>query len=129
MNLTITFLDTQFHFLGELQKDGRYQIHAEPIDTSDLVEECRNKIARHPAWPWLDDACDGPYHSQDCLLGMEEYRQPCVRIEAKEAEQRLRRLHLRYLLKKSALWPDFANGRNTFDGFASRGLIYDTRTA
>lgn len=125
----------QFQFLSEIEKGREYRIHVDSIDISEIVAECRDTIKKQPVHPWIDydDAClDDNIHSDKCWLGMAEYDQPCVRIEAEKAELRLGRLHLRYSLKEYALRPETANGLglglSTFDGFASRRLIYDKDT-
>lgn len=56
---------------------------------------------------------------------MEEWSQPCIQVRAQEAQKRLTRLQIRYLLTKCANRPDEADGIFTFEGFAQDSCIYN----
>lgn len=94
------------------------------------MERCQDKIERYPKGPYvdIDDTClDDRSHSKQCYLGMEVFDHPCIRVEAEEAEYRLMRIPLRYLLKDCALRPQMADGLDTLQGFCNGSLIYDIK--
>ena len=95
-----------------------------------VLGECQKIIARHPTGPCfdIDDIClDDYHHSIQCLIGMEEWDQPCIRVDAEKAEQHRNRLLFLSLLKNCARDPARANGLHTLDGLAQESCIYDTK--
>lgn len=58
---------------------------------------------------------------------MEEWGEPCIRLAAKEAEQRLKLLDDIQHLKKCARDPASANGLRTLEGVAQESCIYDVK--
>jgi hypothetical protein len=102
----------------------------EPVDLQKVVEDCERIIARHPNCPNFDiaEGClHEDHHSDQCLIGMEEWSQPCVKVEAENAEQRLTRILFLYLLKDCARNPAAANGLHTLDGMAQDSCVYDIK--
>jgi hypothetical protein len=101
-----------------------------PVEPSNVSEECEKIIARYPTGPYLDinDAClDDYHHSGQCIVGMEEWSQPCIRVDAEKAEQRRNRLLFLSHLKDCARDPARANGLRTLEGLAQESCIYDTK--
>jgi hypothetical protein len=103
----------------------------DPVKLDSVVEECEKIIERHPTGPYIDindDVCLHDYHhSNECLIAMEHYSEPCIRVEAEKAEQRRKRLLFLSLLKDCAREPAKANGLHTLEGLAQETCIYDTR--
>lgn len=123
-------LKPQFRFSGFVEPDGRYPIQMEPVKLDNVSEECEKIIARHPSDPIFDisDKClDDYYHSDQCLIGMEEWSQPCIRVDAEKAEQRRNRLLFLSLLKDCARDPARASGLHMLEGLAQESCIYDTK--
>ncbi|VUC27246.1 unnamed protein product [Clonostachys rosea] len=123
-------LEVNFQFAGVVESDGRYPIHMDPVNPDKISEECDKIIARHPTGPYfdIDDAClDDYHHSKDCLIGMEAWSQPCIRVDAEEAEQRRNRLLFLGLLNDCARNPAGANGLHTLEGLAQESCIYDIK--
>jgi hypothetical protein len=58
---------------------------------------------------------------------MEDDFQPCIRIKAEEAEQRLKKLLFLSHLKECARDPDKANGLHSLRGMAQESCIYDIK--
>lgn len=101
-----------------------------PVKLEDVSEECEKIIAKHPTGPYFDinDTCfDEDCHSDQCRIGMEEWSQPCIRVDAEKAEQRRNRLLFLPLLKDCAQHPARANGLHTLEGLAQDSCIYDTK--
>lgn len=100
------------------------------INIEETREKCNIAILRHPSRPHLDvdNACweHGP-HSDECNVRMEEWGEPCIRLAAKEAEQRLKLLDDIQHLKKCARDPASANGLRTLEGMAQESCIYDAK--
>ncbi|KAH7019520.1 hypothetical protein EDB80DRAFT_204101 [Ilyonectria destructans] len=123
-------LEVNFQFAGVVEPDGRYPIQMDPVKPDHVREECEEIIARHPTGPDLDinNAClDGDNHSDRCLIGMEEWFQPCIRVDAEKATQRHQRLLFLSHLKDCARDPARANGLHTLEGLAQESCIYDTK--
>ncbi|KAH7230084.1 uncharacterized protein BKA55DRAFT_207475 [Fusarium redolens] len=95
-----------------------------------MSEECEKIIARHPTDPYFDlnDTClNDSQHSEQCLIGMQEWSQPYIKVEAEEAEQRRKRLLFLSHLKECARDPARANGLYTLEGLAQESCIYDIK--
>jgi hypothetical protein len=123
-------LKIQFHFAGVVDPDGRYPIQMDPVKPDNVLVDCEKIIARHPTGLYVDinDVClDDHHHSDQCLIGMEEWSQPCIRVDAEKAEQRRNRLLFLSLLKDCARDPAGANGLHTLEGLAQESCIYDTK--
>ncbi|EWY79565.1 hypothetical protein FOYG_17311 [Fusarium oxysporum NRRL 32931] len=123
-------LEVNFQFAGFVEPDGRYPIRMNPIDLKNVSEECERIIARHPTDPYFDlnDIClNDSQHSEQCLIGMQEWSQPCIKVEAEEAEQRRKRLLFLPHLKECARDPARANGLYTLEGLAQESCIYDIK--
>jgi hypothetical protein len=121
---------TQFHFAGVVEPDGRYRIRVDPVKPDNVLEECEKIIARHPTGPCfdIDDIClDDHHHSDQYRIGMEDWSQPCIRVDAEKAEQRRNRLLFLSLLKDCARDPAKASGLHTLESLAQESCIYDTR--
>ncbi|XEV01629.1 hypothetical protein FSHL1_006916 [Fusarium sambucinum] len=123
-------LEVNFQFDGVVEANGRYPIYMEPVNVGEILEECKTTIARHPTGPYFysNEACiDGIYgieHSDECIIGMQEFSQPCIRSAADEAEKRLRKLRFLSHLKDCARNPKKADGLNTLEGMAQESCIY-----
>ncbi|EXM04442.1 hypothetical protein FOIG_04658 [Fusarium odoratissimum NRRL 54006] len=65
--------------------------------------------------------------SDECDVRMSEWGEPCIRLAAKEAEQRLKLLDDIQHLKKCARDPASANGLRTLEGMAQESCIYDVK--
>jgi hypothetical protein len=127
---SLTMPKTQFQFAGVVESGGRYPIYMDPVSLKDIFEECEKTIARHPTGPYsnIDDAClGGSEHSDQCMIGMQEWSQPCIRIEAEEAEQRRKRLLFLSHLKDCARDPTKANELHSLKGLAQESCIYDIK--
>lgn len=101
--------------------DGRYSIHMEHVNLEEILEECKKAIARYPTEPSFesDHRCEGKdQHSVECLVGMEDLLQPCIKVEAEKAEQRLKQLLFLSRLKDCARNPTKANALDTLKGIA-----------
>ncbi|KAJ4243332.1 hypothetical protein NW762_014818 [Fusarium torreyae] len=125
-------LEVKFQFAGVVESGGRYPIYMDHLNLKDISEECEKAIARHPTGPYFDinDAClGGAEHSDQCIIGMQEWSQPCIRIEAEEAEQRRKRLLFLSHLKDCARDPTKANGLHSLKGLAQESCIYDIKKA
>ncbi|WAO96032.1 Hypothetical protein NCS54_01368900 [Fusarium falciforme] len=123
-------LEVNFQFAGVIDPDGRYPIQMDPVKPDNVLVDCERIIARHPTGPYFDinDVClDDHHHSYQCLIGMEEWSQPCIRVDAEKAEQRRNRLLFLSLLKDCARDPAGANGLHTLEGLAQESCIYDTK--
>lgn len=119
----------KFEFAGVVELNGRYPIQMEWVQSDNVKRRCLDKIERHMEdCVDINDSCqDGYTHSSRCLIAMEEWSQPCRRVEAELAEERLRLLRLRCSLTEYALQPENADGMFTFEGFAQDGCIYDVK--
>ncbi|KAG5657353.1 hypothetical protein KAF25_005917 [Fusarium avenaceum] len=123
-------LEVKFQFAGIVESDGRYPIYMDAISLKDISQECEKTIARHPTGPYsdIDDAClGGSEHSDQCIIGMQEWSQPCIKIEAEEAERRRKRLLFLSHLKDCARDPTKANGLHSLKGLAQESCIYDIK--
>ena len=123
-------MKTQFQFAGVVEPDRRYPIRMDPVKPDNVSEECEKIIARHPTGPYFDinDVClDDYHHSDQCLIGMEEWSQPCIRVDAEKAEERRNRLLFLSLLKDCARDTARASGLYTLEGLAQESCIYDTK--
>ncbi|KPA40519.1 hypothetical protein FLAG1_06600 [Fusarium langsethiae] len=123
-------LEVNFQFAGAADADGRYPIYMEPLNLEDISENCMKAIARHPTSPGFDgnDACQGgSHHSDQCIAGMEDDFQPCIRIKAEEAEQRRKKFLFVSHLKECARDPQKANGLHSLEGRAQESCIYDIK--
>ncbi|KAM0489793.1 hypothetical protein ACHAP8_012208 [Fusarium lateritium] len=69
------------------------------------------------------DGIYGIEHSDECIIGMQEFSQPCIRSAADEAEKRLRKLRFLSHLKDCARNPKKADGLNTLEE-AQRESLY-----
>lgn len=101
-----------------------------PVEPDNVSEQCEKIIAIHPTGPYLDinDACLDDYsHSRQCLIGMEEWSQQCIRVNAEKAEQRRKGLLFLSHLKDCARDPTRANGLRTLEGLAQESCIYDIK--
>ncbi|KAJ3544952.1 hypothetical protein NM208_g2759 [Fusarium decemcellulare] len=106
-------LEVNFQFSGFVDPDGRYPIKMDPVKPDNVLVDCERIIARHPTGPYfdIDNVClDEYHHSNECLIGMEHWSQPCIRVDAEKAEQRRNRLLFLSLLKDCARDPMGANG-------------------
>jgi hypothetical protein len=100
------------------------------VTPDNVVKECEKIIERHPTGPYVDinNVCLHDYqHSDQCLIGMEHWSQPCIRVDAKKAEQRRNKLLFLSLLKDCARDPAKVNGLHTLEGLAQETCIYDIR--
>ncbi|KAK4194497.1 hypothetical protein QBC40DRAFT_344098 [Triangularia verruculosa] len=123
-------LEVNFQFAGVIDPHGRYPIRMEAVKPDNVLEDCESIIARHPTGPYSDinDVCLEDYHHSDqCLIGMEEWSQPCIRVDAEKAKQRRNRLLFLSLLKDCARDPAGANGLHTLEGLAQESCIYYTK--
>ncbi|CRK14550.1 hypothetical protein BN1723_010382 [Verticillium longisporum] len=112
-------LEVNFAFAGIVEPDKRYPICMDPVEPNNVSAECERIIAKHPTDPYfdIDDVClDDDHHSDQCLVGMDEWSQPCIRAAAEEAEQRRTRLLFPSLLRDCARDPKRANGLHTLEG-------------
>ncbi|KAI1026567.1 hypothetical protein LB503_013367 [Fusarium chuoi] len=121
-------LEVNFQFAGFVESDGRCPIRMNPVDLKNVSEECERTIAKLPTGPYLDfnDTCKYQ-HSEQCLIGMEEWSQPCIEVEAEKAEQRRKRLLFVSHLKECAQDPARANGLYTLEGLAQESCIYEIK--
>jgi len=120
----------KFQFAGVVESDGRYPIQMYPVKLNNVSEECEKIIARHPTGLYFDinGACfDDYHHSNQCLIGMEEWSQSCIRINAEKAGQRRNRLLFLSFLKDCARDPARAGRLHTLEGLAQESCIYDLR--
>ncbi|KAF5670072.1 hypothetical protein FHETE_4755 [Fusarium heterosporum] len=120
----------EVEFAGIVESDGRYPIHINPLNLKDIYDECEKIIARYPTGPYLDiDATclGGSEHSDQCIIGMQEWSQNCIGIEAEKAKQRLKRLLFLPHLKDCARDPTKANGLHSLRGLAQESCIYDIK--
>ncbi|KAK3373054.1 hypothetical protein B0T24DRAFT_529119 [Lasiosphaeria ovina] len=122
-------VEVNFHFAGIAKSDGSYPIWMDPVKPDHVLKECEKIIARHPTGPHVDynDFCDGYLHSSECCIGMEEWSQPCIMVEAAKAEQRRKQLLFLSDLKDCAQDPARANGLHTLGGLAQDSCIYETK--
>ncbi|CAH0051998.1 unnamed protein product [Clonostachys solani] len=123
-------LEVNFYFAGVVESKGRYPIQMESVQLDKVLEECEEIIARYPADPYfdMDDVClDDDTHSKKCLIGMHEWSQPCIRVDAEKAARRRNRLLFLSLLKVSARDSASANGLHTLEGLAQESCIYDIK--
>ncbi|KAH7187266.1 hypothetical protein BKA60DRAFT_602415 [Fusarium oxysporum] len=123
-------IEVKFRFARTVDLDGHYPIHMNIINIEETREKCNIAILRHPSRPHLDvdNACweHGP-HSDECDVRMSEWGEPCIRLAAKEAEQRLKLLDDIQHLKRCARDPASANGLRTLEGMAQESCIYDVK--
>ncbi|KAH6994645.1 hypothetical protein EDB82DRAFT_502224 [Fusarium venenatum] len=122
-------LEVKFQFACVVESNGRYPISMKHVNLEDVTEQCKKTIARHPTSPSFDfvEPCANDYHSGQCTFFTEDLLQPCIRIQAEEAEKCLKRLPFLSHLKDCARNPKEANGLNTLKGMAQKSCIYDIR--
>jgi len=120
----------QIKFDGRVSPNDRFFGLIEPVDLEKTKEKCHQAIKKCPvAEEWNGwDECDGAgeYHTDECQTAMEHVWSECLTVAAEKAEERLERMHLRYLLKQCARDPDSANGLKTLRGMAQESCIYST---
>ncbi|KAK7581995.1 hypothetical protein V3481_014073 [Fusarium oxysporum f. sp. vasinfectum] len=123
-------IEVKFRFARTVDLDGHYPIHMNIINIEETREKCNIAILRHLSRPHLDvdNACweHGP-HSDERDVRMSEWGEPCIRVAAKEAEQRLKLLDDIQHLKKCARDPASAKGLRTLEGMAQESCIYDVK--
>ncbi|KAH6705791.1 hypothetical protein EV126DRAFT_412840 [Verticillium dahliae] len=122
-------VDTCYRYLGPWKKWLPYY-GIDEVEPNNVAAECERIIAKHPTGPYLDidEVClDDDDHSNQCLVGMDEWSQPCIRAAAEEAGQRRTRLLFPSLLRDCARDPKRANGLHTLEGWTQQSCIYDTK--
>ncbi|KAG8673778.1 hypothetical protein FPOAC1_007097 [Fusarium poae] len=127
----IDILEVNFQFAANVEPNGRYPIYMKPVNINEVREECNKAIARHPTGPFYESggACVKGYeHSDECILGMEEWAQPCIRDEAEKAQKRLDKLDFLLHLKDCyARNPGKADGCHILKGMAQESCIYNVK--
>lgn len=122
--------EVTFQFLTIADHNQRYPIHMEPVHIQTVTAQCQDAIEMQSKSTSIDinDVCiDDNIHSSQCQISMEEWSQPCLRLEAERANDRLQLLNLRYCLTNCALYPEEANGLFSFQGFEQDGPIYSLK--
>ncbi|WJG35952.1 uncharacterized protein FOBCDRAFT_242294 [Fusarium oxysporum Fo47] len=102
---TTDVIEVKFRFVRPADLDGHYAIHMNIINIEETREKCNIAILRHPS----------------------QWGEPCIRLAAKEAEQRHKLLDDIQYLKKCARDPASANGLRTLEGMAQESCIYDVK--
>ncbi|KAM0376572.1 hypothetical protein ACHAPY_007117 [Fusarium culmorum] len=126
----IKVTEVNFQFDGVVESDGRYPIYMEPANLEDISDKCKDAIARHPTDSYfdLDQIClDDREHSDECLIGMREWSQPCIKVEAEKAEQRLKQLLFLLRMKDCTRDPMKVNGLDSLKGMAQDTCIYEIK--
>ncbi|PTD07681.1 hypothetical protein FCULG_00007204 [Fusarium culmorum] len=126
----IKVTEFNFQFGGVVESDRRYPIYMEPANLEDISEKCNQAIARHPTDSYfdLDQIClDDREHSDECLIGMWEWSQPCIKVEAEKAEQRLKQPLFLSRLKDCTRDPMKVNGLDSLKGMAQDTCIYEIK--
>ncbi|KAI3580770.1 hypothetical protein IWW34DRAFT_906546 [Fusarium oxysporum f. sp. albedinis] len=98
-------IEVKFRFARTVDLDGHYPIHMNIINIEETREKCNIAILRHSS----------------------QWGEPCIRLAAKEAEQRHKLLDDIQHLKKCARDPASANGLRTLEGMAQESCIYDVK--
>jgi len=116
----------QIKFDGRVGPNDRFLGLIETVDLEKTEENCHQAIKDLPVagdWNGWDECCKG-YHINECRRAMEAVRSECLTVAAEKARERLKRMHLGYLLKQCARDPDSANGLETLRGIAQESCIY-----
>ena len=98
------------------------------VDIEKTKKDCQQAIQMEPIPASYNDwdSCEGSYHANECIGGMECYNQECLTVSAKKAAERLQRMPLHYLLTTCARNPADANGWDTLSGMTQDSCIYPT---
>ncbi|CEI63314.1 unnamed protein product [Fusarium venenatum] len=122
-------LEVNFYFAGDVKSNGRYSIYMEPVNVDKMLEECKERIAWHPTFPFLDpgNGCVKCNEDGERDIDTEELCPECFRVEVENEQKRLKRLLFLSHFTECARNPKKADGLNTLKGMAQKSCIYDLR--
>ncbi|KAK3382139.1 hypothetical protein B0T24DRAFT_516770 [Lasiosphaeria ovina] len=124
----VSVSEVTIKFDGRVGPNDRFFGLIEPVDLEKTKEKCHQAIENCPvAGEWNDwDECDPARkpHADECQTAMDYSGSECLTVAAEKAKERLKRMHLRYLLKQCARDPNSANGLKTLLGMAQESCIY-----
>ncbi|KAG8362427.1 hypothetical protein FVEN_g153 [Fusarium venenatum] len=94
-----------------------------------MLEECKERIAWHPTFPFLDpgNGCVKCNEDGERDIDTEELCPECFRVEVENEQKRLKRLLFLSHFTECARNPKKADGLNTLKGMAQKSCIYDLR--
>lgn len=120
----------QFSFLGTVDHDGHFRIHATSLDLEHIKSCADSIIDQEPDEVEVEfgDPCNEILGcSQQCLTLQNALGRKCIRDQIKDAKKHKKKLASLHLLREFALNPWAANGMETLMGMAQDSCIYDTQ--